>query len=331
VAEASITRNLVAAAATVIVLIGMHLAASFVVLISFSILVALLVVPLQQRLLARGMRTAVALLICLAAYIAVLGVAAAIVLVGLADFVQNLDSYRNAVQVALDRLFGPSDLAASLIALIGDAAQALIAAVGSGVVIVGYSVIVLAYLLIEARRGRQRLLWAARGNSEVLERASVAGEHMRAFIVARTVLGLVAAVIETILLLILGVPSALLWGVLSFLMSYVPNIGFIIALIPPTVLALAVQGPWTALAVVIGYSVTNFAIDYILQPRYIGSTVDMSALIVTLSIVFWGIVLGPAGALLAIPLTIATIALADAFPEARPLARMLVDHVDAPD
>lgn len=331
VAETSITRNLVAAAATVIVLIGVHLAASFVVLVAFSILVALLVVPLQRRLLARGMRTSVALIICLAAYIAVLGIAALIVAIGLADFINNLDSYRNSLQVAIDRLFGPSEVATQLVAGLADAAQALISTVGSGVVVIGYSVIVVAYLLVEARRGRARLMWATRGNGEVIGRAAAAGQRMQAFIVARTVLGLVAAVIETILLIVLGVPSALLWGVLSFLMSFVPNIGFIVALIPPTILALAVEGPLTAVAVIVGYSITNFAVDYVLQPRYIGSSVDMSALVVTLSIVFWGIVLGPAGALLAIPLTIAAIAIADAYPDARPLARMLVDNVGTTD
>src|SRR4051795_5266529 len=152
----------------------MHLASYLVVLVTFSILVALMVVPLQERLLARGMRTAVALTICLATYIVVLGIAAAVVLIGLADFATNLDSYRNSLQVAIDRLFGPSELAAQLFKILADAAQALIATVGSGVVVIGYSVIVVAYLLVEARRGRQRLLWAARGNEDVLARATSA-------------------------------------------------------------------------------------------------------------------------------------------------------------
>jgi predicted PurR-regulated permease PerM len=322
-------RALIVSAATVIVLVGMFLAAWVVVLVVYSTLVTLLLAPLQRRLLARGMRSSIALTVCLAAYVLVLGATALIVLIGLGDFVNNLDAYRSAFEVALDRLFGPSDLARQLAALAVEVAQSLLATLGSGAVTIGYSVIVVAYMLIEARRARQRILWAAQGNADVLERATDAGRRMQAFVVARTVLGLVAAVIETVLLIVLGVPSALLWGVLSFLMSYVPNIGFIVALIPPTVLALALLGPWTALAVVVGYSLTNFAVDYILQPRYIGSSVNMSALIVTLSIVFWGIVLGPAGALLAIPLTIAVIAIADAFPGSRPVARLLVEDVPA--
>lgn len=327
----SMSRGLIVSAAAVLVLIGMHLGTYLVVLVVFSILVTLLLVPLQQRLLARGMRTSIALLICLGTYITVLAVAAIVVVIGLADFVQNLDSYRNALEVALDRLFGPSELAQQLVGVVADLAQGLISTVGSGVVVIGYSVIVVAYFLVEARRGRQRLLWAARGSNEVLERATDTGRRMQAFIVARTVLGLVAAVIETIVLIVLGIPSALLWGVLSFLMSFVPNIGFIVALIPPAILALALFGPWVAIAVVVAYSITNFAVDYVLQPRYIGSSVNMSALVVTLSIVFWGLILGPAGALLAIPLTIAAIEIADAFHDSQPFARLLVEDVESAD
>lgn len=316
------------AAAAAIVLIGIHLGAYFVILVMFSVLVTLLLAPLQRRLLARGMRTSVALSICVGTYIVVLAIAAVVVLIGVADFAANLDDYRNALEVALDRLFGPSELAQRFIAVVADLAQALIETVGSGVVVIGYSVIVVAYFLIEARRGRQRLLWAARGNQEMLDRLLDMSRRMQAFVVARTVLGLVAAVIETGVLVALGIPSALLWGVLSFLMSFVPNIGFIVALIPPAVLALALYGPLMALVVVIAYSVVNFAVDYILQPRYIGSSVNMSAAVVTLSIVFWGLILGPAGALLAIPLTIAAIGIADAFPDSVPFARMLVEDVE---
>ncbi|HEY7023564.1 MAG TPA: AI-2E family transporter [Candidatus Limnocylindrales bacterium] len=324
----SLGRGLIIAAAVAIVLIGMRFGSYLVVLVVFSALVTLLLAPLQQRLLARGMRTSVALSLCIGTYVVVLGVAAVIVIIGVADFVNNLPSYRNAIEVAMDKLFGPSELAQQLVGVIADVAQSLVSTIGSGVVVIGYSVIVVAYFLVEARRGRKRLLWAARGNDEVVDRSLEMTHRMQSFVVARTVLGLVAAVVETVVLIVLGIPSALLWGVLSFLMSFVPNIGFIVALIPPAVLALGLYGPLMALAVVVAYSITNFAVDYILQPRYIGTSVNMSALIVTLSIVFWGLILGPAGALLAIPLTIAAIALADSFPDSRPFARLLVDDVE---
>ena len=87
----------------------------------------------------------------------------------------------------------------------------------------------------------------------------------------------------------------------------------------------------TALIVIVSFSIINVAIDYLIQPRYMGTSVNLSPLVVTLSFVFWTIVLGAAGALLAIPLTICAVALADAFSDSRPFARMLVDTVGVPD
>src|SRR3954452_6841673 len=122
----------------------MHLASSLIVLIVFSLLVTLLLAPLQRRLMARGMRSSVALLICLGTYIVVLGLAALIVVIGLADFVANLPTYRSALEVQLSRLFAPSELLASALTALSDIAQSLVATVGSGVVTIGYSVIVVA-------------------------------------------------------------------------------------------------------------------------------------------------------------------------------------------
>ena len=136
-------------------------------------------------------------------------------------------------------------------------------------------------------------------------------------------LGGVAAALDTLLLVALGVPAALLWGVLSFLLSFIPNIGFILALIPPTILGLLTGGPLTALAVLVGYVVINTAIDYVIQPRFIGASVDLSPVVITVCLLFWGVVLGPSGALLAVPMTIIAAAVADAFPASRPLGRLL--------
>ncbi len=144
---------------------------------------------------------------------------------------------------------------------------------------------------------------------------------------ARAFLGAIAAILDVILLLVLGVPAALLWGLLSFLLSFIPNVGFVLSLIPPTILALLIGGPMLALAVIVGYSVINLAIDYVIQPRFIGGSVDISPVIVTVSIVFWAGVLGGAGALLAVPLTLIVVALADAFDTSRPVSRLLRERV----
>src|SRR3954467_9863263 len=115
----------------------MHLASSLIVLIVFSLLVTLLLAPLQHRLIARGMASSVAPLVCLGTYILVLAAAVLIVVIGLADFVANLPTYKSALAGELSRLFGPSELLESTPRPIADIAQSLMATVGSGVVTLG--------------------------------------------------------------------------------------------------------------------------------------------------------------------------------------------------
>lgn len=321
---------LMMAGAAVIVLAAMSVASYLVAVLLLSLLVALLLAPVRSRLIGRGLSGGLALLTCLAAYVGVLAVTGLLIAIGLAGFVENLDTYTAALEDTLRGTSLSPDLAAALVQALAGFAEALISTVGSGLAVIAYSVIVVAYLLLEAPRAGERVLWASGGRADIVARARAAGETLRDFVVARTVLGLTAAVLDTIILLVLGVPSALLWGVLAFLFSFVPTIGFMLALIPPTIIAWAVSGPVTALIVIVSYSIINVVIDYLIQPRYMGKSVNLSPLVVTLSFVFWTIVLGAAGALLAIPLTIIAVAVADAFKDSRPLARMLVDEVEAP-
>jgi predicted PurR-regulated permease PerM len=106
-------------------------------------------------------------------------------------------------------------------------------------------------------------------------------------------------------MLLVGTDLALVWAVLVFVMSFVPNIGFILSLIPPTVLTLLEFGWQRALIVAVGFFVTNFLLDNLIKPRFMSSGLDLSPLVGLLSLVVWSYLLGPMGAILAIPITIA--------------------------
>jgi AI-2 transport protein TqsA len=334
VSNTSLTRPpIVAAAAFVIVLLGLHFGSDFIVLITFSTLATLLILPLHERLRRRGIGNGVATLLGLAAYIIVLGAAGLLLVVGITSFLRDLPTYEDELARTMDQLMA---------ALGGDVSRPIVDPVAvaqfakgiaewalGGLIMIGYSVPIVAYLLLEAPRADDRLRWAFGARPDIIDRATLLANRLRTFVVARAVLGAIAAVLDVILLLVLGVPAALLWGLLSFLLSFIPNVGFIISLIPPTILAFLTGGPMLALAVIVGYSVINLAIDYVVQPRFIGGSVDISPVIVTVSIVFWGGLLGGAGALLAVPLTLVLVALADAFDSSRPLARLLKERVPA--
>jgi predicted PurR-regulated permease PerM len=95
-----------------------------------------------------------------------------------------------------------------------------------------------------------------------------------------------------------------LWGLLSFVTNFIPNIGFVIGVIPPALLAL-LEGGWGAALVVIGvYSGLNIIIQTFIQPRYVGASVGLSVEMTFLSLVVWAFLLGPLGALLAVPMTL---------------------------
>jgi AI-2 transport protein TqsA len=96
-----------------------------------------------------------------------------------------------------------------------------------------------------------------------------------------------------------------MWGVLAFALNFIPVIGSIIAAIPPIALALLGDGPSIAIGVATGYILVNLVVDNILEPRIMGQAVGLSPLVVLFAMLVWGFVLGPVGAILAVPLTMA--------------------------
>jgi predicted PurR-regulated permease PerM len=145
----------------------------------------------------------------------------------------------------------------------------------------------------------------------------------RRFLVVTTVFGLIVAVLDTIALIWMGIPLAILWGLLSFVTNYIPSIGFILGVVPPALLALLSGGWGTTLAVIVVYGTINFVLQSLVQPRYVGDAVGLSTVLTFVSLVFWAWVLGPLGALLAVPATLLVMAvLVDVDPRARWAAAM---------
>ena len=126
----------------------------------------------------------------------------------------------------------------------------------------------------------------------------------RRYLAVSTVFGLIVAVLDTIALEIIGVPAPVLWGLLAFITNYIPNIGFVIGLIPPAILGLLEGGPSMMIAVIVVYCVLNVVIQTVIQPKVVGDAVGLSTTLTFVSLVFWTWVIGPLGALLAIPLTL---------------------------
>jgi AI-2 transport protein TqsA len=128
--------------------------------------------------------------------------------------------------------------------------------------------------------------------------------NTRRYLVVTTVFGFIVAVLDVVGLWALGIPLAVLWGVLAFLTNYIPNVGFIIGLLPPALLGLLEGGWGLMVAVVVIYGALNFVLQSLVQPRFIGDAVGLSSTVTFLSLILWSWVLGPVGAILAVPLTL---------------------------
>jgi AI-2 transport protein TqsA len=193
----------------------------------------------------------------------------------------------------------------------GISLNSILGAVGG--ILAGFSgllsvvVLILALLLFfiaDAATFDKRLNGIAADRPHVVGALESFARGTRSYLVVTAVFGGIVAVLDTGALAIIGVPLAFLWGVLAFITNFIPNVGFIFGLIPPAILALLTGGWQMLLLVVVVYCVLNVVIQSLIQPRYTGASVGLSATVTFVALLFWAWVLGPLGALLAIPLTL---------------------------
>lgn len=136
-----------------------------------------------------------------------------------------------------------------------------------------------------------------------LAQFSSISENVRRYLVIKTVVSFITGVGVTIVLLIIGVDYPLLWGFLAFMLNYVPTVGSYIAAVPAVLLALVQLGPVPCVFTIAGYAIVNVLIGNVIEPRFMGRGLGLSTLVVFVSLVFWGYVLGIVGTLLSVPLT----------------------------
>ena len=156
-------------------------------------------------------------------------------------------------------------------------------------------------------------------------------ENVKRYLVIKTVASLGTGVAIGLWFAMLGVDYPMLWGLLAFLLNYVPNIGSIIAAVPAVLFAAVQLGPGAALWSAAGYLAVNILVGSIVEPRFMGRGLGLSALVVLLSLVFWGWVLGPVGMFLSVPLTMMIKIALDSRPDTHWIAVLLGPEGTAAD
>ncbi|QGM80325.1 AI-2E family transporter [Otariodibacter oris] len=168
--------------------------------------------------------------------------------------------------------------------------------------------LVVVFMLFEAPTAKHRLAVALSGNEDTeLKENNINRvlEGVISYLGVKTIVSLLTAACIWVMLVLLDVQYAVLWATLSFLLNYIPNIGSILAGVPIIVQALLLNGFSIGFGVAIGIILINMVIGNVLEPKMMGRKLGLSTLVVFLSLLFWGWILGTVGMLLSVPLTMA--------------------------
>jgi AI-2 transport protein TqsA len=330
--RSSFLRIIVALAAVVVVLVGMRLSAPILNPFLFAVVLALLFGPLYAWLGRRGLPTPLALVIMLLFVGAILAGLFFTLGASISRFTERLGFYASQLDGQLDDLdaligrLGLSNVDLHDVVKPGALAEAL------GVLLSGIAgflsdlfliLAIMLFLLAEGAAMMDRLRASVPGDDPRVRRLAEVGQNVVRQFGLRAVVNLFTAVGVTVLLVVLGVDFPLLWGILTFFLSFVPYVGLFIALTPAVVLALAEFGLSRALLFVVGVIVVNIVAENVLSPMLMGRGLNLSPTVVFLSFILWAWVLGGPGAFLAVPITLFVIGMLETFPETRWLASLM--------
>jgi AI-2 transport protein TqsA len=304
------------AASSVVVLAGVQLTAWLIAPAFLALVIVIAVSPVASGLRRRGWPGWLATLVLVVCVFGVLLVLALGIIASVAALASQLPKYAaNADDLASSATnwlaqFGVStdelkQAAGSLdLGKLGGVLSDLLGSIAGLASSLVFLLALLLFLTMEASGMPDRMAAMTADRPSVGTSLARFTRGTRQYFVVTTVFGCIVAVLDSVALAIMGVPLAVTWGLLAFITNYIPNVGFIIGLVPPALLALLSGGPDLMVAVIIVYGVLNFVLQSLVQPRYIGNAVDLSTTMTFLSLAFWAWLLGPLGAILAIPLTL---------------------------
>ena len=313
-------RVLLVAAAFVVVVAGIKAAETLLVPFLLSVFIALIFSPLLAWLKKQKVPNGVAICLIISLVVLVGWLIGILVGASIVDFRDNLPEYQVRLQEMsggllhwlsdrgmtfdMDQMkqsFDPGavmQLAGNTLASFGN------------VMTNAFMILLTVVFILAEEVGFSEKLQSARhhgapsvkdSTNEGLERFA---ESVHSYLGIKSLLSLLTGVLVIIWLWILGVDYPVMWGLIAFLLNFIPTVGSIIAAVPAVLLALIQLGPLSAGLVGMGYVVVNVLVGNVLEPRWMGMGLNLSPLVVFLSLVFWGWVLGPVGMLLSIPLTI---------------------------
>ena len=331
--HSAISRFLVITAAFIVVIAGMRAAESLLIPFLLSLFIAVICSPPLIWLRSKGFNNALAMLTVIAT-IVVFGVIIGVIVGGsINDFRQDLPEYQTRLTGITAQLFDrlqrfgfTVDVAQLREGFNRSAALSMagntLAQFGNMMTNAFLILLTVIFILAEEVGFTDKLKFL--GNSQkTLDAIDQFSSGVNRYVALKTTMSLLTGFLILIWLWALGVDYFVLWGLLAFLLNFVPTLGSIIAAVPAVLLALIQLGAGEAALTGIGFLVVNFVVGNVLEPRLMGKGLNLSTLVVFLSLVFWGWVLGPIGMLLSIPLTMTVKIALESFDETRWLGVIL--------
>jgi AI-2 transport protein TqsA len=307
---------LIAVAAVVVIVAGIRSASPIFVPFLLAGFISLLCAPALFWLQERGLPTAIALLVVLLGLFGIGAALGSLLGTSINEFTRSLPAYQARFATVVDQVtatmsnFGvdlgdatseanPFNPKATL-GLVGNLAGNLGSLLNNAFLLF----LTVCFILLEASSFPHKVREAFGHSPEVDDRMTEIGESIRRYLGIKTLTSMLTGFLAYAILIVLGVKFAPLWALVAFLLNFVPAIGSVLAAVPAVALALVDNSGQVAMLVAAGYIGINISIGSFLEPRVMGEGMGLSPLVVLLSLIFWGWVLGPVGMVLAVPLTV---------------------------
>ena len=309
------TRYVIIAAALVIIITGLNVAQSVIVLFLVSMFLALLGTPPLTWLKERGVPSVLAVFMVMSVMVIALLLIAAQTGSSVSSFLNELPALQLGLReqvILLSRFLSERGIVVGedffLEYVNPEKIMGLTAGLFTGLSSVLSDIVLIlltvTFILLEVSSFPIKLRAVLGDPKQAFPQFTKFSIDMKRYMVIKTMINLLVGVLITTLMFILDVQFPILWGFLAFLLHYIPNIGSVIAAIPAALLALIQSGPLTAFLVLAGNLLVGFVVGNILEPRLMSRSLNLSTLVVFLSLIFWSSLFGPVGAILCIPLTI---------------------------
>jgi AI-2 transport protein TqsA len=307
-------RFLVIAAALVIIIMGINQAQSVLVSFLVAVFFAVIGTPPVLWLERNRVPSVVAVLLVVAGMVTILLIVGAIVGASINSFYSELPAYQSRLQeqvstfqsfLADKDIRGMNKVLPEYInpGVVMSLTARLLAGLGSALSNIVLILLTVAFILFEASSFPVKLRAVLGDPKQAFPQFTRFVGDIERYMVIKTLISLVTGCLIGTWLFILGVDFPILWGFLAFLLNYVPSVGSTLAAVPAVLLAFIQLGIGRAVMATAGYMAVNFILDNVIETRLMGRKLGLSTLVVFLSLVFWGSLLGPVGMVLCIPLT----------------------------